>query len=242
MSDIKKDIDYLDFMPSIYRGPEKGKATIFENLLKIFRTILTDADSVQIDINGGKTDIESISETIGKVPKLFHPSSSPKGFLDWLASWTGLVLKEDWSDSKKKEVVAKIIPIYRMRGTKTGLLEFLKIFVGDIIEIAEFMNGIKIGDPGSSKIGINTFVGGVLPYFFIVTIKFSKISEIKNLGFLQNVISASKAILDLEKPAHTYYAVRLYLPGITVGDKERSTVGSTVGEDTIIGKEYPFFI
>jgi hypothetical protein len=56
------------------------------------------------------------------------------------------------------------------------------------------------------------------------------------MGFIQNEISAIRAILDLEKPAHTYYALRYQFPRIKVGKR------STAGLDTILGSKYPVFV
>jgi hypothetical protein len=41
------------------------------------------------------------------------------------------------------------------------------------------------------------------------------------------------SILDLEKPAHTFYALTVVTPTLEIG------VHSTIGEDTLLGIEQP---
>ena len=145
-------------------------------------------------------------------------------FLGWLASWVALVLKEDWELEKKREVIARIIPIYRMRGTEKGLKEFLKIYVTGEVDIESNM-GFKVGE---SKVGVDTLVGvGIKPNFFIVRTKITKTDRIEQIRFLDNL----KTVLDTEKPAHTTYLLKVSVPTLEIGNRD----GSKVGENTLIG-------
>lgn len=146
------------------------------------------------------------------------------GFLGWLAGWVALVLKEDWELEKKREVIARIIPIYRMRGTKNGILEFLKIYVGGEVEIYEKI-GFQISE---SKIGVDTYIGiGTKPHFFVVKAKITKTNREEQKRFIKNL----KNVLDMEKPVHTSYLLKASVPTIRIGYKD----GSKVGENTLIG-------
>lgn len=89
-------------------------------------------------------------------------------FLRWLAGWTALVLKDDWELEKKREIIARIIPIYRMRGTKRGLEEYLRIYVGKRINIIGDAKQFQVGT--TSYVGKKARVGGFPPYFFIVEV------------------------------------------------------------------------
>lgn len=42
-------------------------------------------------------------------------------FLTWLGGWVGLVVDKGWGIDKKRQVVAEIMALYRMRGTLQGL-------------------------------------------------------------------------------------------------------------------------
>jgi hypothetical protein len=88
-------------------------------------------------------------------------------FLVWFAQWMGLVLKANWDIETKRKLIAKIILLYRMRGTKNGLEEYLKICTGYDAEIIDEMN-FQVGI--TSTVGKDTRIGGLPPYHFIVNI------------------------------------------------------------------------
>lgn len=47
--------------------------------------------------------------------------------LNWLGSWVGLVVDDNWSIDKKRLVVASIMPLYRTRGTPAGMQQLLNL-------------------------------------------------------------------------------------------------------------------
>lgn len=219
---------YLQYLPGIYQQ-DAEKGAFIGKYLKIFEKLLSGIDD-EVAIDG--KPVEGIEQVINRIYEFFDPDSTPAEFLKWLAGWIALTLRDNWDENSKRRLLKKIVPLYKKRGTKSGLSEYLKIFVaGPDISIDEFLQGIKIGTTG--HVGIDTFVGGLLPYFFIVTISFS---VIKSIGFTSDTIKATKSILDLEKPAHTYYALRFQFPGIIIGER------STISIDTIIGSQFPVFV
>jgi phage tail-like protein len=225
--DLDTPSSYLQYLPGIFQ-PDSATGAFLGRYLKIFEKILTGIDD---GAGLGGVPIEGIEQVVNRLYGFFDPETAPREFLDWLAGWMALALREDWDEPSKRRLLRRIIPLYGKRGTKSGLAAYLKIFVGSNVQLDEFLSGITVGLTGS--VGIDTFVGGLLPHFFIVTITFDTIIS---LGFIQDTVTATKSVLDLEKPAHTYYALRFDMPGITVGER------STVGNDTIIGRSYPFFV
>ncbi len=226
-SSFTKPSAYVEYLPAIFQQ-DAGQGDFLGRYLKIFEKILSGIDDGALPHG---EEIEGIEQIVARVHQFFDPETAPKEFLDWLASWLALTLREDWDEPSKRRLIQRIIPLYRLRGTKAGLTEYLKIFVGDGVSIEEQLNGIVVGS--SSTVGIDTFLGGFMPHFFVVTITFSTIAS---LGFARDTIIATRAIIDLEKPAHTYYALRFQFPGIIVGSRSR------VGADTIIGSGVPQFV
>ena len=89
----------------------------------------------------------------------FDPYEAPEKFLPWLASWSAMVLEEDWPIEKKRRLIRKAIELYRIRGTVKGLKLFISLFTGhepDIKENEWPFRGWRIGD--TSEIGIDTVV------------------------------------------------------------------------------------
>ena len=234
---LDKPSRYLEYLPEIYQQETEGVAFV-GRYLKIFEKLLTGIDdeserqpAVSDDAGVSGLSFEGIEAVVARLHEYLEPETAPAEFLKWLAGWMALSLRDDWDEASKRTLIQRIIPLYKKRGTKSGLSEYLKIFVGNNVKLDEYLTGITVGVTGS--VGIDTFVGGLLPHFFIVTIAFTTIIS---LGFIQDTVGATKAVLDLEKPAHTYYALRFDIPGITVGQR------STTGTDTIIGRSYPFFV
>lgn len=50
-------------------------------------------------------------------------------FLLWLGNWVGLVLDNSWSIDKKRDVMAQIMALYRMRGTLDGISMLCKLLL-----------------------------------------------------------------------------------------------------------------
>lgn len=199
LTNMKKS--YMDFLPSIFRSADKETAIFVERFLKIFEKILT---GINDNVNVDEKQIQGISETIDKVSIFFHPDAVPKefeGFIDWLASWAGLVLKEDWSEEKKREVIRKVIPIYRMRGTKRGLEEYLNIYVGKGVSINDNFGLFQVGI--NSQVGINTAID--LINYFVVEVTLSE--TVSSLEEIKRKKKAIEELIDREKPVHTDYKI-----------------------------------
>lgn len=194
LTNIKKS--YMDFLPSIFRGADKETAVFVERFLKIFKKVLTGInDGVKVD----DKELTGISETIDTIHKFFYPDTKYPEFIDWLSSWVGLVLKEDWSIQKKRDVIARIIPIYRMRGTKRGLEEYLNIYVGKGVNINDNFGLFQVGV--NSQVGISTAID--LTNYFVVEVTLSDTEQ--GLEDIERKKKAIKAIIDKEKPVHTDY-------------------------------------
>jgi phage tail-like protein len=211
--------NYLKFLPSIFRGADEETVPFFEKFLKVFGKILTGInDKVLVNTE----ELQGISEIIDSIPKYFYPADAPIDFINWLSKCIGLVLKEDWSDTKKREVIRKIIPIYRMRGTKKGLEEYLNIYVTGGVSIKDNLAPLQIGT--TSTVGVDTIIGGLPPYVFIVDI----ILAVPDPKAIQNMQKTVKDIIDKEKPVHTYYRINITVPTMQIG------YFSHVGIDTLL--------
>lgn len=133
------------------------------------------------------------------------PRQAPKEFLAWLASWTSFSLRFDLDDDAQRKFIASVISLYRRRGTKGSLGQLLEIFTG--------------GDPQI----IDT---DGAPHFFRVTAVWR--TWIEPEARLRQ-IAIAKAIVELEKPAHTNFTLDPRFPSMQI------EVHSTIGENTILG-------
>ena len=153
---------YLQYLPAIYHeDPFLGR------FLCIFEDVLS-----------------PVERTLANVEMYFDPMIAPQGFLPWLASWVDLVLDENWPIQKQRELIHSAVELYRWRGTKRGLREYLRIYTGVEPELIEHFTAADGG-----------------PYTFTVIIRVDDPAAV-NEALVRRVIEA-------EKPAHTTYNLRI---------------------------------
>lgn len=151
-------------------------------------------------------------------------------FLPWLAGWLALTLRQDWGDSRdqtqQRELIAKASLLYQLRGTRKGMEEFLKIY-----KIDTSGGGIVVDEQeapfqvGVSRVGVDTRLDGGAPFYFSVRIWLQKL----DLELKKKYQEIATAVIELQKPAHTFYTLTVDTP------KFQINVNSTVGVDTLLG-------
>jgi phage tail-like protein len=78
-----------------------------------------------------------IFSTLDNFPTYLDPWLTPDDFLDWLATWVGIALDDTWDEARRREIVARAVELYRMRGTAAGLAAQVEIQTGGQVEIIE---------------------------------------------------------------------------------------------------------
>ncbi|WHZ26362.1 MAG: hypothetical protein OJF51_001157 [Nitrospira sp.] len=207
-------------LPAIYQeDPYLGQL-----LLAFEKILLGRQDGVEFPEVGVQFPAQGIEENIAGVAKYFDPYQTPEEFLSWLASWTAFSLRADVGLAKQREFVAKIAQLYRWRGTKKNLQDLLSIFTVSVPTVVEDGDeGVQIGV--RSTIGVDMYVGGEKPHFFRVKISLPRVAPTVQ----ERQMEIARALIDLEKPAHTFYELIPVFPSMQIGRH------STVGVDTLLG-------
>lgn len=184
----------------------------------------------QILLGLGEAAEPGLEETIARLYRYFEPGAdraegerAPQEFLQWLAGWVALTLREDWDELRQRDLIAKAAPLYRLRGTKRGVEEFLRIYTRLGASVDELNAALQIGV--HSTVGTDTVLGGGAPFFFRVRVNLPEI----DLEQIRAQDAIARAIVDLQKPAHTYYKLTVETPTFQIG------VHSRVGVDTLVG-------
>jgi phage tail-like protein len=169
---------YLEYLPGVFRDDE-----LMGSFLLIFESILKPVES-----------------TVDNITSYFNPLITPEPLLPWLASWLDLSLDQTWPEERRRELVKSAAELYRWRGTKRGLIEYLRIYSGSIPEISEYTPGMQLDS--DAKLGINTQLGSASSgHHFTVTLVVDEKNEID--------VSKVRAIIEAEKPAHTAYTMQI---------------------------------
>ena len=182
--------DYLKYLPALYQRDE-----LMGRFLMLFEGFW-----------------KPIQRQIEHLPLYFDPKMTPPDLLPWLASWLGLVLEDHWSEEQRRRLIRSAVSLYRKRGTRQGLQEYLEIF-GEKVQIIEHRaNNFCLGS--GSRLGPGIALGtNNVPHTFMVILHPAPISSSADdkekarraLERRQMV----RAIIEAEKPAHTGYTLRI---------------------------------
>jgi phage tail-like protein len=133
----------------------------------------------------GQPGLETL---IGRLADYFDPQTAPEEFLPWLAGWVALSLRADWDTATKRDFIEEVVPLYRLRGTQAGLQRLLEIYTRETVTIDD-----NFDDPA---------------HFFQVKMILSDADPERMKGKQE----IARAIIDQEKPAHTFYALKVAVP------------------------------
>lgn len=227
---------YLQHLPQIFRVSRGRDGTRFlGRFLMIFEALLSGRADAEVD--GEK--VIGLEERIAGFAAYLDPALTPvddpdaepalrSEFLDYLASWVALEVDQNWTLAQKREWLRRIVPLYKRRGTRDGMAEYLAMFIGNQASLDEPPGGFILGGAGNTTLGVDTFLAGAPAYFFRVRINYGFATEPFDIATWRNIRKGTRAIVDLEKPAHTYYTLDARTPGFVVAEH------STVGRDTLI--------
>lgn len=229
----------LDYLPSLYRGAEEGafeaksvlpeEGGFLKQFLAAFEKVLLGLKDrghpfVDEDDEMLYEDIVPLAEEVSRLHLIFDPMETPEEFLPWLSNWAALSLREEWGASRKRKLLARAIPLYRIRGTRRYLEEILTLCVDALVTVTDIeVPPMQIGT--HSTVGDDTHLGGGAPYFFRVRLLAPKLTDDQ----LERQTRIAHEITQLSKPAHTRYELEFVSPLMQVG------VHSTVGYDTVLG-------
>jgi phage tail-like protein len=143
---------------------------------------------------------------IGSLAAVFDPTQAPEDFLPWLSTWVAFTLRADLEPAQQQQFLARIVPLYRRRGTKQNLQDLLFIFTGGTPTITEA-------------------VDAEAAHHFTITLRLPQKPPADRL----RQITIAHGLIDLEKPAHTVYELKPEFPSMQIG------VTSHVGIDTLLG-------
>jgi len=171
---------YLDYLPPAYRDRDYD---FLGRFLLIFESIM-----------------DPLINTVDNIALNFDPRITPESILPWLAAWVDQALDENWPIERRRALVAKASELYRWRGTRRGLSEYLRIYTGKKPEILEYIPGMILDE--KTLLGENTVLGSSgSGHHFTVTIDATEGENIDPRTI--------KSIIDSQKPAHTQYTLKI---------------------------------
>lgn len=187
---------YLQYLPALY-----GQDEFMGRFLMLFESFW-----------------RPIEGQIDQIHYYLDPQLTPARFLPWMASWFRLsVESEEWTEAKQRRLLASMIWLYRKRGTKHALQEYLEILTGHPVEITEQRaKDFRLG--ASARLGVGIALGkGNTPHTFRVFVQLDPLKRPQGLADdewareKRRREEERRRLIDQliadEKPAHTNYSV-----------------------------------
>jgi phage tail-like protein len=227
----------LDSLPAVFQEDRRENGSAQQNEPNFLGRFLLGFEKLLLGL--GDPDERGLDEIVANIHRYFEPGAgqasadhrAPKEFLPWLASWLALVLREDLDtdpvlrEERQRNLIANASDLYLRRGTKRGIVDYVQSYTTVAPLIEELDTAFQIGV--HSTVGEDTLIDGGAPFFFSVTVR---IPPARFVADAKKVAEVSRAIIDQQKPAHTYYTLK-----VVVTSGLQVHVQSTVGVDTILG-------
>ncbi|MGL4499429.1 MAG: phage tail protein, partial [Planktothrix sp.] len=191
--------EYVKYLPEMLQSDE-----FLGWFLLAFEQVLTGTNDSNQEcpgiINNSSDNPPGLEAVISAIHTYLYPQNPqkyPQEFLPWLASWVALSLRNDWGFETKSEFIKGIVPLYQKRGTKEGLEKVLSLYLK------------SLGFP--EKVTIYEEDDYPDRYFQVEL----TLSQMEHSRYWQQVRIA-KAIIEQEKPAHTYYGLKIQVPSMRI--------------------------
>ncbi len=182
---------YLKFLPAVYREDE-----LMGRFLMLFESFW-----------------EPIVWQINQMHVYLDPQLTQAELLPWLASWIGLALDERWPEARRRKLLSSAVTLFRRRGTKRGLQDYLEVYTGVRPQIVEHgANNFRLGP--EARLGPSIALGtGNQPHTFQVSLSLPPMPNGHDEAERARLEAQRRRLIDAiiasEKPAHTDYTLRL---------------------------------
>jgi len=206
-------LTWINHLPSIFQENPESKY-FFERFLSIFESL-----TFEIDFE------------IKHLTRFLDAEGTPSEFLSWLGTWVSFCVDSNLPENKTRTFINNAVYFYKMRGTRKGLEEVIKLFTGykpyivENIQISTFFNSkcidktktcfsteciflpseiSKVTTTDEENISLTQALYGSEKFCFCVLLHPSSLGNYK--------IETIKRIVDVQKPAHTCYGLKILEP------------------------------
>ena len=178
----------LNSLPAIYHTSED-----LRQLLAVFEAVLFGVDGQE----------PSIVHSIATIASLFDAYKTPKELVPWLAQWVALTHLSGLSEPRQRDLLARIVPLYAQRGTKTYLESLLEFFKPEHTRVEIDDRELQGFIVGTARIGLDSQLERDRPFSFRVRLHTS--SPMGDADEQTRWEERLRRVIDLAKPAHTLY-------------------------------------
>ncbi|MFF3502306.1 phage tail protein [Streptomyces sp. NPDC003247] len=165
--------------------------------------VFADDDLAQRFVGGLDDVIAPILNVLDCLPSYFDPALAPVDFTRWLAGWVGAETDGTEPEPRLRAAVAAATHLHRVRGTRRGLAEAIRLAFGVEPEISES------GGAAWSARPLGSFPGESRPHLH-VTLRLSDPGPADEHRL--------DALVAAARPAHMPYTVKV-TPALTAAER-----------------------
>ncbi len=224
---------YLPYLPAILQMDPAIKALLmaFEQVLSgveasnptvpyEFKPAVLQGVGAQSESTGlaQESRVYALEEVIANLSSYFNPQTTPAEFLPWLADWVALSLRDNWTEKTRRKFIQHMVKLYRDRGTKRGLERLLELYVNPDLDLSK-------SEPDINNVKIYEFLN--IDHYFQVEVQLASPLGLEE----QKLIITS--IINQEKPAHTFYRVKLLFRTMQIVDLDENHYKIQQNEDDL---------
>ena len=144
-------------------------------------------------------------------------------FLSYLADWTGIALRPERPVAWNRQFLGQALALNLLRGTSAGLDALLRAWLsGDLLQaspppliLTDLTRTVNGADTAfqlgvTATLGVETVLGEGPPFWFVVDLVADPaVRVLRNPVGLDVLQRAARSLLAAEKPAHSYYQLRI---------------------------------
>lgn len=109
---------WMEYLPEVYQKEDKD--SFLERYLGIFQTIY-----------------EDFNEEIRNFPQKLDMELASGEYLTWLAEWLDIEENYIWSEEQLRRLLKNGVSLYKRRGTRQGIIDFVSLYTGEVPFIVE---------------------------------------------------------------------------------------------------------
>ena len=182
---------YIKYLPALYAEQDE----LMGRFLMLFESVWT-----------------PLGAQIDAMHYYLDPRTAPVGLLPWLAHCVDLALSDQWTEPQRRRLIASALRLYRRRGTRRGLQDFLEIYTGQKPQIIEHRaNNLRLGS--GARLATSVALGQRnIPHTFTVILSLPPVRAASSLERARKETDRQRmveAIIEAEKPAHTAYTLQI---------------------------------
>lgn len=106
-------------------------------IIRVMPSIYQDGGFLEQFTGGLDAVLAPIYASLDCLSAYVDPSVAPPDFLEWLGTWVGLQLEEDWTLDRRRHLVANAAELFAERGTVAGLEAEIELYTGGTATITE---------------------------------------------------------------------------------------------------------